>query len=60
MRRSASLQKSLHPSGRLADAPTAVVLDDVRIVWDIPDLKPHGPDIMVIFGVRARKNLEYL
>jgi Uma2 family endonuclease len=41
---------------RLADDPTAVVLDDVRIAWDLPDLKPHGPDIMVIFGVRARKN----
>jgi len=43
-------------AARLARDPTAVVLDDVRIAWDVPDLKPHGPDIMVIFGVRERKN----
>src|SRR5918911_1104026 len=41
---------------RLAHDPAAVVLDDVRIAWDNPDLKPHGPDIAVILGVRARKN----
>jgi Uma2 family endonuclease len=41
---------------QLARDPTAVVLDDVRIAWDHPDLKPHGPDISVIIGVRARKN----
>jgi Uma2 family endonuclease len=41
---------------RLADDPNAVVLDDVRIAWDVPDLRPHGPDIAVIFGVRERKN----
>ncbi len=41
---------------QLADDPTAVVLDDVRIEWDIPELKPHGPDLMVIFGVKERKN----
>jgi Uma2 family endonuclease len=41
---------------QLAGDPTAVVLDDVRVAWDHPDLKPHGPDIAVILGVRARKN----
>jgi len=41
---------------RLAHDPAAVVLDDVRVAWDHPALKPHGPDIMVILGVRARKN----
>jgi Uma2 family endonuclease len=41
---------------QLAHDPTAVVLDDVRVAWDHPDLKPHGPDITVILGVRARKN----
>src|SRR5262249_25011621 len=40
---------------QLAHDPTAVVLDDVRVAWDVPDLKPHGPDIAVILGVRARK-----
>lgn len=41
---------------QLARDPTAVVLDDVRIAWDVPDLGPHGPDIAVIPGVRARRN----
>src|SRR5215510_5570659 len=37
---------------RLAHDPTATVLEDVRVAWDIPGLKPHGPDIAVVFGVR--------
>lgn len=37
---------------RLRHDPSAVVLDDVRIAWDIPDLGAHGPDIAVILGVR--------
>jgi Uma2 family endonuclease len=41
---------------RLSADPTAVVLDDVRVAWDVPDLKPHGPDIAVIFGVRKQQN----
>jgi Uma2 family endonuclease len=41
---------------QFAADPTAVVLDDVRVAWDHPDLKPHGSDIMVILGVQARKN----
>ncbi len=43
-------------SAQLRHDRTAVVLDDVRVKWDVPELKPHGPDIMVIFGVRERKN----
>ncbi|MCU0491684.1 MAG: Uma2 family endonuclease [Chloroflexaceae bacterium] len=35
---------------------TAVVLHDVRIAWDVPELGAHGPDIMLIFGVREVKN----
>jgi colicin import membrane protein len=35
--------------------PGAVVLHDVRIAWDVPGLKPHGPDLMVISGVGARR-----
>ncbi len=42
--------------GQLRHDPTAVVLDDVRVAWDIPDLGAHGPDITVILGVRERKN----
>jgi colicin import membrane protein len=41
---------------RVADRPDAVVLSDVRIAWDLPDLRPHGPDLMVIFGVAAVRN----
>ena len=41
---------------RLRSDPHAVVLDDVRVKWDLPELKPHGPDIMVVLGVRERKN----
>jgi Putative restriction endonuclease len=42
--------------GLLATMPSAVVLHDVRVAWDVPDLKPHGPDLAVIFGVRQPKN----
>lgn len=42
--------------GQLRHDPTAVILDDVRVAWDVPDLGAHGPDIAVILGVRERKN----
>jgi len=41
---------------QLAHDPTAVVLQDVRVAWDVPGLKAHGPDIAVILGVREHKN----
>ena len=41
---------------RLAADPSAVVLNEVRIAWDVPGLKPHGPDIAVILGVRERQD----
>lgn len=41
---------------RLAADPTAVVLQDVRVAWDVPDLGAHGPDIAVVLGVRERRN----
>ena|SRR3712207_241616 len=41
---------------QLAGDPTAVVLQDVRIAWDVPGLGAHGPDLAVILGVRERKN----
>lgn len=43
-------------TAQLAGEPEAVVLHDVRVAWDDPDLKAHGPDIAVIFGVRERRN----
>lgn len=42
--------------GLLAALPSAVVLHDVRVAWDVPGLKGHGPDLAVIFDVRERKN----
>lgn len=41
---------------QLADDPTAVILHDVRVAWDIPGLRAHGPDLAVILGVRERQN----
>lgn len=42
--------------GVLRDDPSAVVLHDTLIAWDVPDLKPLSPDIAVIFGVREQRN----
>jgi hypothetical protein len=42
--------------GLLATMPGGVVLHDVRVAWDTPDVKPLGPDLAVILGVRERKN----
>ena len=41
---------------RLEASGAAIVLSDVRIAWDLPDLRAHGPDVMVIPGVRKRRN----
>ena len=41
---------------RLESAGVAIVLSDVRIAWDLPDLRPHGPDVMVIPGVAERQD----
>lgn len=42
-------------AARLAHDPGAVVLSDVLVAWDTPDVRPHSPDITVILGVRERK-----
>lgn len=42
-------------TARLAGDPGAVVLSDVLIAWDVPDIRPHAPDVAVILGVRERK-----
>jgi colicin import membrane protein len=39
---------------RLADDPTALVLSDCKVQWDIPALRHHSPDLAVIFGVQPR------
>ncbi len=43
-------------SARLADDPFTVVLTDVRVAWAAPEVKPLGPDVIVLTGVRARRN----
>jgi Uma2 family endonuclease len=42
-------------SARLAHDPTAIVVADLLIAWDVPGLKGHSPDIAVILGVREKK-----
>ena len=44
-------------SVRLADKPNAIVFG-VRVAWAHPDVKPHGPDISVVFNLRRRINWE--
>ncbi|MGB9755015.1 Uma2 family endonuclease [Roseiflexus castenholzii] len=46
----AVLRARLEPSG------AAIVLSDVRIAWDIPELRAHGLDVMVIPGMAARQD----
>ena len=43
-------------SAQLKDEPTAVVLHDVRVAWDVPGLRPNGPDIAIIHGLREIQN----
>lgn len=40
-------------SSLVAHDPTAIAVADLRIAWDVPGLRPHGPDVAVITGVRA-------
>jgi colicin import membrane protein len=50
MHLTAVLRARLEAHGR------AIVLSDVRVAWDVPDLRPHGPDVMVIPGLRERRD----
>ncbi len=43
-------------SARLAGDPSTVVLTDVRVAWATPAVKPLGPDVIVLTGVRSRRN----
>src|SRR5260370_23797239 len=40
---------------RTADKPDALVLADVGVYWDHPDLEHHAPDVCAIFGVKERR-----
>lgn len=37
---------------QVAGDPSALVLSDVLVFWDIPGLRQHSPDVSVFFGVR--------
>jgi colicin import membrane protein len=41
---------------RLEPSERAVVLSDVRVAWDHAQLRAHGPDVMVIPGLRQRQD----
>lgn len=43
-------------SGQLKHDPNALVFHDNRLAWDDPVIRPHGPDIAVIFNVLNKKN----
>lgn len=40
---------------RFADDPTVLVLSDVGVYWDDPDIGHHSPDLAVIFDVHERR-----
>lgn len=40
-------------STQLASEPSTVVPHDMRVDWGVPEIRPHGPDIVVLTGVRA-------
>ncbi|MBV7329612.1 Uma2 family endonuclease [Chloroflexi bacterium TSY] len=39
-----------------ASNPNMIALDDVRVDWGIPGVRPYGPDVTVIFNVREIRN----
>jgi Uma2 family endonuclease len=34
----------------------AILMRDIRIAWDVPGLRPHSPDVMVIPGITKQDN----
>ena len=42
---------------RLKPDPRAVVLSDCRVDWNIPGVRPLGPDVAVFFGVERGQEL---
>jgi colicin import membrane protein len=43
-------------NARLASDPQAVAVSDCRVDWNLPDVRPLGPDIAVFFGVSRRRD----
>jgi len=44
---------------RLKPDPGAVVLSDCRVDWNIPGVRPLGPDVAVFFGVERDRNYDW-
>jgi Uma2 family endonuclease len=38
---------------QVRDIPDAKVLGDLRVDWSHPEIRPLGPDVIVVFGVRG-------
>lgn len=43
-------------SALLDEHAKAVILSDTNVAWDDPEIKPHRPDLAVIFDVQALRN----
>ena len=43
-------------NARLAAVPGGVAVSDCRVDWNIPGVRPLGPDIAVFFNVKRRKD----
>ncbi|MGO9468640.1 MAG: Uma2 family endonuclease [Isosphaeraceae bacterium] len=43
-------------NSQLAGDPQAVAVSDCRVDWNLPGVRPLGPDIVVFFGVKRRKD----
>ena len=41
---------------QVVDDPTAVILSDTNVKWDVIEIAPHRPDLALIFGVRKKQN----
>jgi colicin import membrane protein len=46
-------------TARLSEIPTAVVLGDCRVDWNIPGVRPLGPDIAVFLGVKRSRSEQW-
>ena len=43
-------------NARLAHNAEAVAVSDCRVDWNVPGVRPLGPDVAVFFGVKRRKD----
>jgi Uma2 family endonuclease len=41
---------------RLSGDPDAVAISDCRVDWNLPGVRPLGPDVAVFFGIKKRRD----